>query len=74
MAEVDFVVQDIDGNTEYYQVAWTVREESTLKRELSALENIQDHNPKYILTMDNDPPVSYDGIKQKYVLEWLVRC
>lgn len=71
-AEVDFVVQDIDGNTEYYQVAWTVREESTLKRELSALENIQDHNPKYILTMDNDPPVSYDGIRQKYVLEWLV--
>ena len=62
-AEVDFVVQDIDGNTEYYQAAWTVREESTLKRELSALESIQDHNPKYILTMDNDPPVSYDGIR-----------
>ena len=71
-AEIDFVVQDIDGNTEYYQVAWTLREESTLKRELSALENIQDHNPKYILTMDNDPPVSYDGIRQKYVLKWLV--
>ena len=71
-AEVDFVVQDHDGNTEYYQVAWSVREESTLKRELGALESIQDHNPKYILTMDNDPPISYNGIRQINVLKWLV--
>lgn len=71
-AEVDFVVQDYDGNTEYYQVSWSVREESTLKRELSALESIQDHNPKYILTMDNDPPISYNGIRQINVLKWLM--
>ena len=71
-AEVDFVVQDINGNTEYYQVSWSVRDEQTLKRELGALESIEDHNPKYILTMDNDPPVSYNGIRQKYVLEWLL--
>lgn len=71
-AEVDFVVQDHDGNTEYYQVSWSVREESTLKRELGALESIQDHNPKYILTMDNDPPISYNGIRQLFVLEWLI--
>ncbi|WP_028509322.1 ATP-binding protein [Ruminococcus sp. NK3A76] len=71
-AEVDFVAQDIDGNTEYYQVSWSVRDEQTLKRELGALESIPDHNPKYILTMDNDPPVSYNGIRQKYVLEWLL--
>ena len=71
-AEVDFVVQDHDGNTEYYQVLWSVREESTLKRELGALESIQDHNPKYILTMDNDPPTSYNGIRQRYALEWLI--
>ena len=70
--EVDFVAQDIDGNTEYYQVSWSVRDEQTLKRELGALESIPDHNPKYILTMDNDPPVSYNGIRQKYVLEWLL--
>lgn len=71
-AEVDYVVQDHDGNTEYYQVSWSVRVESTLKRELSALESIQDHNPKYILTMDNDPPISYNGIRQLFVLEWLI--
>ncbi|SDB26313.1 hypothetical protein SAMN02910317_01298 [Ruminococcaceae bacterium FB2012] len=71
-SEVDFVAQDIDGNTEYYQVSWSVRDEQTLKRELNALESIQDHNTKILLTMDNDPPVSYNGIKQKYVLEWLI--
>ena len=63
-AEVDFVAQDYNGNLEYYQVAWTVRDESTLTRELKPLDSISDHNPKYLLTMDNDPPISYNGIRQ----------
>ena len=52
--EVDFVAQDHDGNIEYYQVSLTVRDEATLKRELASLDSIADHNPKYLLTMDND--------------------
>ncbi len=71
-AEVDFVAQDYDGNIEYYQVAWSVRDEKTLKRELEPLDIISDHNPKYLITMDNDPPISYNGIKQKYALSWLL--
>ena len=71
--EVDFVAQDCDGNTEYYQVALTVRDEATLKRELAPLDSISDHNPKYLLVMDNDPPTSYNGIRQKYVLDWLLQ-
>lgn len=71
-AEVDFVTQDYDGNTEYYQVAFTVREKATLDREIEPLDAISDHNPKYLLTMDNDPPISYNGIKQKYALDWLL--
>ena len=70
--EVDFVVQDPAGYTEYYQVSWTVREEGTLKRELAPLNAISDHNPKTLLTMDNDPPVSHNGIRQQYVLDWLL--
>ena len=70
-AEVDFVAQDFEGNTEYYQVSWSVREESTLKRELDPLNSIPDHNQKFLITMDNDPPISYNGIKQKYALDWL---
>lgn len=71
-AEVDFVAQDCDGYIEYYQVAWSVRDEKTLKRELESLDIIADHNPKYLITMDNDPPISYNGIKQKYALSWLL--
>ena len=71
-AEVDFVVQDYDGNVEYYQVAWSVRDEKTLRRELEPLDIISDHNPKYLITMDNDPPISYNGIRQKYALSWLL--
>lgn len=71
-AEVDFIVNGPNG-TEYYQVALTVREESTLHRELSALDEIQDHNPKYLLTLDDDPPADYNGIKQLNVLDWLMK-
>lgn len=70
--EVDFVAQDFDGNIEYYQVAWTVRDEKTMERELTPLDSIADHNPKYLLTMDNDPPASHNGIRQKFVLDWLL--
>ena len=66
------MAQDYDGNIEYYHVALTVREEKTLERELAPLDSIFDHNPKYLLVMDNDPPASYNGIRQKYVLDWLL--
>jgi hypothetical protein len=70
--EVDFVAQDFEGNLEYYQVSWTVRDTKTLERELAPLDTISDHNPKYLLTMDNDPPASHNGIRQKFVLDWLL--
>lgn len=70
-AEIDFVV--IKGEyKEYYQVSLSVRDENTMKRELAPLQAIQDHYPKYLLTMDNDPEVLHDGIRQIYVLDWLV--
>ncbi|MCI7789186.1 MAG: DUF4143 domain-containing protein, partial [Lachnospiraceae bacterium] len=71
-AEVDFIAINSEGQ-EYYQVAQTVMDESTLKRELSPLDSIKDHNPKYLLTMDYMPLTSYNGIKQINVLEWLLK-
>ena len=70
--EVDFVAINETGE-EYYQVAYTVRDENTLKRELASLESINDHNPKYLLTMDFTPFTSHNGIKQINVLEWLLK-
>lgn len=69
--EVDFTA--IKGqDVEHYQVAWTAIEEKTLKRELQSLEQINDHNPKFLLTMDYIPVTSHNGIKQINVLDWLL--
>lgn len=69
--EVNFVAENKEGFT-YFQVAYTTREQSTLERELTPLQEINDHYPKYILTMDIDPIADFDGIKKINVLDWLV--
>lgn len=70
-AEIDFIVTHGEEK-EYYQIALTVRDENTLKRELSPLLGLTDHNPKYLLTMDNDPLTIHNGIRQIYVPDWLL--
>jgi predicted AAA+ superfamily ATPase len=69
--EVDFVAMDPSGRT-YFQVAATVREQTTLERELAPLRKIADHYPKVILTLDDDPDADYDGIRRMNALEWLM--
>lgn len=69
--EVDFVAID-ENDITYYQVAATVRDEKTLKRELASLQQIKDQYPKYILTLDEDPTADYDGIKRINALKWLM--
>lgn len=69
--EIDFVAENKEGFT-YFQVAYTTREKATLERELTPLQDINDHYPKYILTIDIDPIADYDGIKKVNVLDWLL--
>lgn len=71
-SEVDFIAINDEG-TEYYQVAYSVADDDVLSRELKPLDSIQDHNPKYLLTMDDDPLTSHNGIKQINVLDWLLK-
>ena len=70
--EVDFVVMD-DDEVSYYQVAATVRDENTLRRELMPLQKINDHYRKYILTLDEDPDADYNGIIRTNAIRWLLR-
>lgn len=70
--EVDFVCLNGE-DTAYYQVALSTHEESTLQRELSPLEAIKDHYPKYLLTLDADPSSSHNGIKKQNVIDWLLQ-
>lgn len=69
--EVDFVAMDDKGMT-YYQVSATVRDEKTLKRELASLQSINDHYPKILLTLDDDPEMEYAGIRKFNALDWLL--
>ena len=69
--EVDFVAMD-DKRIIYYQVAATVRDETTLQRELKSLQKINDHYQKFILTLDEDPEADYEGIRRVNVLDWLM--
>lgn len=69
--EIDFVALNEQG-TSYYQVSQSVLAEETLKRELSPLQKIKDHYPKYLLTMDYLPATDFEGIKQINVLDWLL--
>ena len=68
--EIDFVVKNEDG-IKYIQVALSLRDEKTLKRELEALQAVKDNYPKYIITLDYDK-TNYEGIKQINALEFLL--
>ncbi len=70
--EVDFVVETSDG-TEYYQVASSVRDPSTLERELAPFNKIRDNHPKFLLTLDEDPNDNIDGTRKLNVLDWLLQ-
>lgn len=68
--EIDFICETED-DVIYIQVALTVRDENTLKRELKSLEGIQNHYKKYIITLDYDTN-NYNGIKQISAMDFLL--
>ena len=69
--EIDFVAKNTK-ETIYYQVSLTTREETTLDRELTPLQKINDNYQKIILTMDDDLDADFDGIKKINVIDWLL--
>ena len=69
--EIDFVVQKANNEREYYQVAYTVNDEKTFKREISAFDRIKDNYPKFLLTLDYDN-TSINGIQKLNIIDWLL--
>ncbi len=69
--EVDFVARDNKGYLTYYQVAYTVRDETVLERELTPFDKIPDHNPKILITLDPEE-VSRRGVRQINAINWLL--
>ncbi len=66
--EIDFVAMRSD-EVQYYQVALSVRDDTTRERELAAFP--ADHHAKFLLTLDPEEG-NVEGIRQVNVLSWLV--
>ena len=70
--EIDFVAER-DGQRSYYQVAATVLDPGTFRREIAPLQEVKDNFPKHILTLDT-LPMGEGGINQKNVVDWLAEA
>jgi predicted AAA+ superfamily ATPase len=69
--EVDFVARGKEGYTKYIQVAFTVKDQKTLDRELAPFAKISDYNERLLITMDYEKG-SHNGIKQINAIDWLL--
>lgn len=70
--EVDFIATN-SNDKKYYQVTYTMFDESVRNRELNSLRKIKDNYEKTILTMDKlYNNTSEEGIKIKYLIDFLL--
>jgi predicted AAA+ superfamily ATPase len=71
--EVDFIANN-KGEKVYVQVCMTMmNSESTREREFAPLLAIKDHYPKYVVTLDDYPYVSTDGVKGINLIDFLLK-
>lgn len=68
--EIDFVAMTENGPI-YVQVAASVRNDDTLKRELRPFLRLKDAYPRYLITLDDDPVIDHDGIRQVNICDFL---
>lgn len=69
--EIDFIAIN-PTETIYYQVALTIRDQATLERELRPLRAVPDYFPKFIITLDDDLALNYDGIQVVNAIDFLL--
>lgn len=69
--EIDFTAFK-NGVPIYYQVALTVKDEETFKREIRSLEKVKDNYEKYIITLDSGAQSNDNGIKTINLFDFLL--
>ena len=70
--EIDFIAKNYEGVI-YVQVAASVRDGETLKREIRPLQKISDNHPKLLITLDEDPDTQIEGIQKINAIRWLMK-
>ncbi len=68
--EVDFVCRR-RGDKVYLQTAYLLADQKTREREFGRLENIKDHYPKFVVSMDPIAGGDVRGIKHLVLIEFL---
>lgn len=69
--EIDFVGEK-RGNRVYIQVTYLLASPETIEREFGVYAQVNDHFPKYVLSMD-ELDMSRNGIKHKNIREFLLQ-
>ena len=69
--EIDFVAEKGDSR-QYIQVTYLLASPETIEREFQPLEEIRDHYPKLVLSMDRFNQGGRNGVVHRYLLEWLM--
>ena len=69
-SEIDFIATK-DGQKEYYQVAYILHDENTIKREFGVYQKVKDNFPKFVISADHFD-FSQDGIIHKNIILWLL--
>lgn len=69
--EIDFIAEK-QSEKIYIQVAYKLESEQTVEREFSPLLAVDDHYPKYVVTMDDFWKDSIEGVKHVYIEDFLL--
>lgn len=68
--EIDFIATKTNEKL-YFQVVYSLEQESTKKREFGAFDGINDGVPKYVLSLDRED-LSMNGVIHKNIINWLL--
>lgn len=69
--EIDFIAEKT-GERLYIQVAYKLESQQTVDREFQPLLAVDDHYPKYVVSMDDFWKDSISGVKHVYVQDFLL--
>ena len=70
-AEIDFIASNAEEKL-YVQVTESMNSEEVRRRELVPLQKVRDNYEKMILSLDPGLETSFEGIKSKNLIDWLL--